>query len=88
MKYLAIIAKIEDSNYVGFFADPIPALGAANTWEKMLEQLPILLVECFLGISRNIKPKSQSMDVVDPQAIEGYESVETVWVELGYVIPN
>ena len=54
----------------------------------MLEQLPILLVECFLGISRNIKPKSQSMDVVDPQAIEGYESVETVWVELGYVIPN
>ena len=87
MKYLAVIAKVEDSNYVGFFADPIPALGAANTREEMLEQLPALLVDCFLGTSRNVKPKAQSIDDVDPEAIAGYESVETVWVELGYVNP-
>jgi DNA-binding Xre family transcriptional regulator len=87
MKYLAVVAKIKDSNYVGFFADPIPALAATDTREELLEQLPEMLVSSFLGKSRNVQPKAQSLADVDPQAIEGYETVETVWIELGYINP-
>jgi predicted RNase H-like HicB family nuclease/DNA-binding Xre family transcriptional regulator len=87
MKYLAVIGKIKDSNYVGFFADPIPALAAADTREETVQQLSEMLLDAFVGTSRNVEPQAQSIQDVDPEALEGYDTVETVWVELGYINP-
>jgi len=87
MKYLAVIGKIKNSNYVGFFADPIPALAAGDGREETVQQLTEMLVSAFVGTSRHVKPQAQDLQAVDPQALEGYETVETVWIELGYVNP-
>ena len=87
MHYLAIVAKTNDTNYTGFFADPIPAIAAAESREALIAKLPALLTGAMLGTSRHVKPRAKSLEDADPEALEGYESVEAVWVELGYVNP-
>jgi DNA-binding Xre family transcriptional regulator len=86
MRYLAIIAKDQD-HHVGFFADPLPAL-AAGTREEVLEQLPEMLLEVKMGKHRHVQPKAQNLTDADPQAIEGYEALETVWIECGDINPT
>lgn len=86
MRYLAIIAKDQDQ-YVGFFADPLPAI-AAGTREEVLEQLPEMLLEVKMGTHRHVQPKAQTLADADPMAIEDYESLETTWIECGQINPT
>ena len=87
MQYLAIVGKTSDTNYVGFFADPIPAIAAADSREALIAKLPALLTSAMLGTSRHVQPRATKLEDADPEALEGYESLETVWVDLGYVNP-
>ena len=86
MQYLAIVAKTDD-HYVGFFADPIPAIATAESREALIAKLPELLTGAMLGTSRHVKPDATKLEDADPEALERYESVEAVWVDLGYVNP-
>lgn len=86
MQYLAIVAKTHD-NYVGFFADPIPAIATAESREALIAKLSELLTSAMLGTSRHVKPSAKTVEDADPRALEGYESVEAVWVDLGYINP-
>lgn len=87
MQYLAIVAKTDDSQYTGFFADPIPAIATAESREALIAKLPALLTGAMLGTSRHVKPSAKTVEDADPEALEGYESVEAVWVDLGYINP-
>ncbi len=83
MKYLAIIAKVENSsNYAGWFADPITAFATGKTRIEVESKMPRILAAYLNGMGDQAAPPSaQSLADADPESFEGAEDIKTLWVE-------
>jgi hypothetical protein len=84
VKYLAITAKA-GNNYVGWFADNIPALATANSREqvevKLSRCLASLLSEGVALPQPETQALAQSLAGVAVTELEGANEVESCWID-------
>ena len=88
MQYLALSGKAEDAdNWIAWFADDLPAVATGSSREDALRRLHDMLTDAYFSVKGRVKPHAKSLEEIDPETLEGVESVETAWLELGYLNP-